>query len=76
VISINQALKEIEVGATCFMIVSQGEKKSSTENIKSIAMVDEYAYVFPDRMAPYRMALVELVELKKQIEDLLEKKFI
>ena len=26
-------------------------------------------------MAPYRMAPVELVELKKQIEDLLEKKF-
>jgi len=30
----------------------------------------------PVSMAPYRMALVELVELKKQIEDLLEKKFI
>jgi len=27
-------------------------------------------------MAPYRIAPVELVELKKQIEDLLEKKFI
>ena len=27
-------------------------------------------------MAPYRMAPIELVELKKQIEDLLEKKFI
>ena len=26
--------------------------------------------------APYRMALTELIELKKQIEDLLEKKFI
>jgi len=27
-------------------------------------------------MAPYRMAPAELAELKKQIEDLLEKKFI
>jgi len=27
-------------------------------------------------MAPYRMAPTELAELKKQIEDLLEKKFI
>jgi len=30
----------------------------------------------PVSVAPYRMAPVELVELKKQIEDLLEKKFI
>jgi len=27
-------------------------------------------------MAPYRMALTELVELKKQIEELIEKQFI
>jgi len=30
----------------------------------------------PISMTPYRMAPAELVELKKQIEDLLEKKFI
>jgi len=30
----------------------------------------------PVSMAPYRMAPVELVELKKQIEELLEKQFI
>jgi len=30
----------------------------------------------PVLMAPYRMASTELAELKKQIEDLLEKKFI
>ena len=30
----------------------------------------------PVSMAPYRMAPAELTELKKQIEDLLEKKFI
>ena len=30
----------------------------------------------PVSMAPYRMAPTELAELKKQIEDLLEKKFI
>ena len=30
----------------------------------------------PVLMAPYRMAPTELVELKKQIEDLMEKQFI
>ena len=30
----------------------------------------------PVSMAPYRMALVELVELKSQIEELMEKQFI
>jgi len=30
----------------------------------------------PVSMAPYKMAPAELAELKKQIEDLLEKKFI
>jgi len=82
------------------MIVAQGEKKSTIEQIRSILVVDEYADVFPDdipelsprrdvnftidlipgagpiSMTPYRMALVELAEFKKQIEDLLEKKFI
>ncbi|XP_027927644.1 uncharacterized protein LOC114184534 [Vigna unguiculata] len=32
--------------------------------------------VGPVSIAPYRMALAELVELKKQIEELLEKQFI
>ena len=99
-ISSNQAKKEIEAGATCFMIVAQTKKKSIVEKISMIPVVDEYADVFPDEilelppsrdvdstidlipgvglvsMAPYRMAPVELAELKKQIEDLLEKKFI
>jgi len=99
-ISFNQAEKEIEAGATCFMIVAQTEKKSTTEKISLIPVVDEYVDVFPDEipklppsrdvdftndlipgadpvsMAPYQMAPVELAELKKQIEDLLEKKFI
>jgi len=43
-------MKEIEAGATCFMIVAQGEKKSTTEYIKSIPVVDEYADVFPDEI--------------------------
>jgi len=30
-ISTHKAIKEIEVGATCFMIVAQGEKKRTTE---------------------------------------------
>jgi len=99
-ISSNQAVREIEAGATCYMIVAQAEKMSTAEQISRIPVVDEYADVFPDEipelspsrdadfsidlipgagpvsMAPYRMASAELVELKKQIEDLLEKKFI
>ena len=99
-ISTNRALKEIEERATRYMIVAQGEKKSSEEKIRSIPVVDEYADVFLDEIpelppsrdidfsidiipgvglvsaAPYRMAPAELVELKRQIEDLLEKKFI
>jgi len=93
-------MKEVEDGATCFMIVAQRKKKNTAEQIRSIPVVDEYADVFPDEipellpsrdvdftidiipgaglvlMAPYRMALAELADLKKQIEDLLEKKFI
>jgi len=96
----NQAVKEIEAGVTCYMIVVHAEKMSTTEKISRILVVDEYANVFPDEipklppsrdvdfsidlipgvgpvsMAPYRMALAELAELKKHIEDLLKKKFI
>jgi len=99
-ISSNQAVREIEAEATCYMIVAQEEKMSTVEKISRIPVVDEYAVVFPDEipelppsrdvdfsidlisgagpvsMAPYRMAPAELAELKKQIEDLLEKKFI
>jgi len=93
------AMKEVEVGASCFMIVAQGEKRSTIEQIRSIPVVDEYD-VFPDEipelspsrdvdftidlipvagpisMAPYKMAPTKLAELKKQIEDMLENKFI
>jgi len=99
-ISSNQAAKEIEDGATLFMIVAQIEKMSTAEQISMIPVVDEYTNVFPDEIPelpssrdvdftidlilgaspvskePYRMAPVELSELKKQIEDLLAKKFI
>jgi len=92
--------EKVEAGATYFMIMAQGEKKSPFEQIRSIPMVDKYADVFLDEipelllsrdvdftidlipgaglvsMALYQMALAELAELKKQIEDLLEKKFI
>jgi len=39
-------------------------------------VIDLIPGVGPVLMAPYRMALVELADLKKQIEDLLKKKFI
>jgi len=71
-----------------FYVVAQAEKRSTTEQIRSILVVDEYADVFPDEvpelppskdvectiyliprvgpisMAPYRVAPVELAELK------------
>jgi len=49
-ISSNQAEKEIEAGATCFMIVAQMEKKSTAEKISLIPVVDEYADVFPNEI--------------------------
>ncbi|XP_027912163.1 uncharacterized protein LOC114171154 [Vigna unguiculata] len=49
-ISAQKAMREVEVGATCFMIVAQGENKSTTEQIRSIPVVDEYADVFPDEI--------------------------
>ena len=49
-ISAQMAMKDIEVRATCFMIVAQGEKNSTTEHIRSIPKVDEYANVFPDEI--------------------------
>jgi len=99
-ISSNQAMKEMEDGATCFMIVAHAEKLSTAEKISRIPVLEEYANVFPNEipelppsrdvdftidfipgaspvsMAPYRMAPAELSKLKKQIEDLLEKKLI
>ncbi|XP_027922686.1 uncharacterized protein LOC114180577 [Vigna unguiculata] len=56
-ISSNQAEKEIEAGATCFMIVAQTEKKSTAKKISLIPVVDEYADVFLDEipeLAPRR----------------------
>jgi len=43
-----------------------------------VPVVEEYANVFLDEesVVLYKMALIELAKLKKQIEDLLEKKFI
>jgi len=49
-ISAQRAINEVEVGATCFMIVAQTEKKSTTEQISLIPMVEEYADVFPNEI--------------------------
>ena len=45
-ISSNQAVKEIEAGATCFMIVAHEEKMSMTEKISRIPVVDDFADFF------------------------------
>ncbi|XP_027905603.1 uncharacterized protein LOC114165135 [Vigna unguiculata] len=44
------AVKEIEDGATCYMIVAHAEKLSTVERISKIPMVEEYADVFPDEI--------------------------
>ena len=58
--------------------------------IDKLQVVCEFPKVFPDEipdvppergtkpvsMAPYRMSASELAELKKQLEDLLDKKFV
>jgi len=99
-ISTPEAVKALQEGATCFMVMAKPEKKSAVEMIQNIPIVSEYSDVFPDEvpgllpsrdvdftidlvpgagpvsMTPYRMAPAELAELKKQIEDMLEKKFI
>ena len=49
-ISAQKAIKEVEAEAICFMIVAQGEKKSTVEQIRSIPIVDEYVDVFPDEI--------------------------
>jgi len=49
-ISSNQAVKEIEAGATCFMILAQTKRKSIEEQISMIPMDDGYADVFPDEI--------------------------
>ena len=49
-ISAQKAIKEVEAGATCFMIVAQGEKKSTTKQIRSIPVVDKYVDVFPNEI--------------------------
>ncbi|XP_027905848.1 uncharacterized protein LOC114165410 [Vigna unguiculata] len=45
-----KAVKEIEAGATCFMILAQTKRKSIEEQISMIPMVDGYADVFPDEI--------------------------
>ena len=99
-ISTREAVRVLQEGATCFMVMGKPEKKSVVEMIQKIPIINEYADVFSDEvrglppsrdihfsidlvpgagpvsMTPYRMAPVEFTELKKQIEDLLEKKFI
>jgi len=49
-ISTREALKEEVEGASCFMIMVQSEKKSTTDLIRSIPIVYEYADVFPDEV--------------------------
>ena len=48
--SSNQAVKEIEDGATCFMIMAHAEKLSTAERISRIHVMEKYADIFPDEI--------------------------
>ena len=99
-VSTREAVKVLQEGATCFMVMAKLEKKGAAEMIQNIQVVNEYADVFPNEvlglppsqdvdftidlipgagpvsMNPYRMAPVKLAELKKQIKEFVEKKYI
>jgi len=49
-ISTREALKELQEGAMCFMMVAKQEKKSATTLIQSILVPNEYTNVFPDKV--------------------------
>jgi len=49
-ISTREALKALQEGAKCFMVVAQPEKKSAVEFLQSIPFASEYANVFPDEV--------------------------
>jgi len=56
-ISPREAVKALQDGAVCFMVVAKPEKKSAAKVIQSIPVANEYADVFPDevpRLPPSR----------------------
>ena len=54
-ISTQQVLKELQGGATCFMVVAKLDKKSASKIIWSIPVATEYADVFPDEVPRFRL---------------------
>ncbi|KAF5454475.1 hypothetical protein F2P56_024135 [Juglans regia] len=81
VISAIQAKRDIACGADAFLVQvvsTLSEKKSLVD----IPVVEEFPDVFVDefphqlQFAPYRMAPAELKELKAQLQELVDKRFI
>ena len=50
-ISTREAVKALQEGAMCFMVVAKPEKKSTAEMIQSISVASEYVDVFPDEVS-------------------------
>ncbi|RDY03618.1 hypothetical protein CR513_12773, partial [Mucuna pruriens] len=87
-ITANQAQTALEEGARGYMILSFMEVTNDLD-LDFVAVVKDFPKVFPEdfainsilglglvSIAPYRMAPTKLVELKKQVEELLEKQII
>ena len=49
-VSTREAVKVLQEGATCFMVMAKLEKKGAAEMIQNIQVVNEYAYVFSDKV--------------------------
>ncbi|XP_075515456.1 uncharacterized protein LOC142550104 [Primulina tabacum] len=79
-----QAWKAIRGGEEIYLAVINEIKEEEVPRLEDIPIVQEFPDVFPeelpgeipDREAPYRMAPVELKELKEQLQELLDKKLI
>ncbi|RDX71597.1 hypothetical protein CR513_49036, partial [Mucuna pruriens] len=67
----------IDERAQGYMVLSFLEVKSCS-NMNYVAIVKDFLEVFPGPIlvAPYKMALAELAELKQKVDKLLEKKMI
>ena len=69
-------VKELQEGAQEFKDVFPDEVPGLPPHKEVEFSIDLVLRTGPVSMAPYRMAPMELVELKKQIEELMEKRFI
>ncbi|XP_047148657.1 uncharacterized protein LOC124820912, partial [Vigna umbellata] len=75
-VTLGQLKEDIMEGASCFLIMTH-EDRECQDFVREVEFtIDLVTIAAPISVQPYRMAPAELAELKKQIEDLMDKKFI